>query len=94
LGGVAITKAVNLFTGARLTDEPTCYKCFHRRAIEGITIVSDVFAWEPEVTMKLLNNGIRIAEVPVCYHPRRNEEGKKINWRDGVKALWTVWKHR
>jgi dolichol-phosphate mannosyltransferase len=94
LGGVAITKFVNLLTGARLTDEPTCYKCFHRSALDGLTIDSGDFAWEPEITMKILRRGTRIHEVPIGYHPRKREEGKKINWKDGVKALWTVWKHR
>jgi glycosyltransferase involved in cell wall biosynthesis len=94
LGGVTITKLVNLLTGARLTDEPTCYKCFHRDALEGIAIEQDDFAWEPEITMKLLQGGTPIAEVPVSYHPRKNPEGKKINWKDGVKALWTIWSYR
>jgi glycosyltransferase involved in cell wall biosynthesis len=94
LGGVAITKFVNLMTGARLTDEPTCYKCFHRQALQGIEFDSNDFAWEPEITMKLLRSGARIAEVPIDYHPRKHEDGKKINWRDGLKALWTVWQHR
>ena len=94
LGGVAITQWTNLLTGATLTDEPTCYKCFHRSAIEGIKIVSDDFAWEPEVTVKLLQNGYPIHEVPISYHPRKLSEGKKIHWRDGVKALWTVWRYR
>lgn len=93
LGGVAITKFVNLLQGSKLTDEPTCYKCFHREALEGISIESDDFAWEPEVTVKLLKNGHSIQEVPISYHPRKRGEGKKINWKDGVIALWTVWKH-
>lgn len=94
LGGVAITKFVNLLTGARLTDEPTCYKCFHREAIQDLRIEADDFSWEPEITMKILGKGVSIAEVPISYHPRKREEGKKINWRDGVKALLTVWKYR
>ena len=94
LGGVAITKWTNLLTGAKLTDEPTCYKCFQRDALAGIVIESDDFAWEPEITMKVLNNGIVIREVPVDYHPRKLSEGKKINWKDGLKALWTVWRYR
>lgn len=93
IGGVTITKFVNLLTGSRLTDEPTCYKCFHRDALDGIMIENDDFAWEPEVTMKLLRSGLEIHEVPISYRPRKNEDGKKINWRDGVKALWTVWRH-
>lgn len=94
LGGVAVTKWVNLLSGASLSDEPTCYKCFHRSAMEGILIEHDDFAWEPEVTMKVLTKGIRIHEVPIDYHPRKKEQGKKINWKDGVKALWTAWKYR
>ena len=94
LGGVTITKFTNLLTGASLTDEPTCYKCFHCSVIEGLEIQSDDFSWEPEVTMKILRSGVRIHEVPVNYHPRKNHEGKKINWRDGVAALVTLWKYR
>lgn len=94
LGGVAITKFTNLLSGAALTDEPTCYKCFHRRALEDLRIEADDFAWEPEITMKVLNRGIRIVEVPISYHPRKREQGKKINWMDGVKALLTVWRYR
>lgn len=94
LGGVAITRFTNLLSGASLTDEPTCYKCFHRKAIEGIRIEADDFAWEPEITMKVLARGIRIVEVPISYHPRKREQGKKIHWQDGVKALLTVWRHR
>jgi hypothetical protein len=93
LGGVAITKFVNLLHGSKLTDEPTCYKCFHREALAGIRIESDDFAWEPEVTVKLLKRGYTIAEVPISYHPRKRDEGKKISWKDGVKALWAVWSH-
>ncbi len=94
LGGLAITKSVNFITGAKLTDEPTCYKAFHRSVLEPLQIESNDFAWEPEITMKILTSGIPIHEVPVSYHPRRNADGKKINWRDGLKALWTVWKFR
>jgi glycosyltransferase involved in cell wall biosynthesis len=94
LGGVMITKWTNLLTGSRLTDEPTCYKCFHRTALEGIEIECDDFSWEPEVTIKLLLRGFQITEVPISYHPRKNSEGKKINWTHGVKALWTLWKYR
>lgn len=94
LGGVMITKWTNLLTGAKLTDEPTCYKCFHRTALDGISIECNDFSWEPEVTMKLLMRGIRIVEVPISYHPRKNHEGKKINWRHGVMALWTTLKYR
>ena len=94
LGGVAITWWINLLTGADLTDEPTCYKCFHRSALAGLTIESEGFDWEPEVTVKLLRRGYEIMEVPISYHPRKKAEGKKICWKDGVTALWTALRHR
>jgi dolichol-phosphate mannosyltransferase len=94
LGGVMITKWTNLLTGSKLTDEPTCYKCFHRSVLEGIRIECDDFSWEPEITVKLLKRGYEIREVPISYHPRKNSEGKKINWVHGVKALWTIWSFR
>jgi dolichol-phosphate mannosyltransferase len=94
LGGVAITKWTNLLTGAALTDEPTCYKCFHRTVLEGLEIECDDFSWEPEVTVKLLRKGHAITEVPISYHPRKNSEGKKINWKHGVAALHTVLRYR
>jgi glycosyltransferase involved in cell wall biosynthesis len=90
LGGVSVTKWINLLTGSKLTDEPTCYKCFHRNSLVGLKIEHDDFAWEPEVTVKLLIRGHRIKEVPVSYHPRKRDEGKKINWKDGAKALWVA----
>jgi glycosyltransferase involved in cell wall biosynthesis len=94
LGGVTITQWINLITGACLTDEPTCYKSFRRSVLDGIQIDSNDFAWEPEITVKLLLRGIEIHEVPIDYHPRKNRDGKKINWRDGVKALWIAGKYR
>lgn len=94
LGGVMITQWTNLLTGSALTDEPTCYKCFHRSALANIEIECDDFSWEPEVTVKLLNEGYSIIEVPIAYHPRKTAEGKKINWKHGVMALWTLWKYR
>jgi len=94
LGGVTITKFVNLICGSSLTDEPTCYKCFRREVLKEISIETNDFAWEPEVTVKILNQGITIHEVPISYHPRKNQDGKKIKWQDGVKALRTVWRFR
>lgn len=94
LGGVTITQWTNLIAGSSLTDEPTCYKAFHRSVIEGISIDCDDFSWEPEVTVKLLKQGHAIHEVPISYNPRKTDEGKKINWKHGVKALLTIWKYR
>ncbi len=94
LGGVAITRWTNFLCGSRLTDEPTCYKCFHREVLTDLEIECDDFSWEPEITVKILRKGHSIAEVPISYHPRRREDGKKIRWTDGVKALHTIWKYR
>jgi dolichol-phosphate mannosyltransferase len=94
LGGVMITQWTNLLMGSNLTDEPTCYKCFHRSVLDGIEIECDDFSWEPEVTVKLLRMEHWIIEVPISYHPRKNSEGKKINRKHGVAALWTVLRYR
>ncbi len=94
LGGVIITQFANLLTGAKLTDEPTGYKCFRRSILQGLVIECDDFSWEPEVTIKLMRRGFEIAEVPISYRPRTKREGKKINWRHGFKALATLLRYR
>ena len=69
----------------------TCYKAFTRRALEGITIQEKRFGFEPEITAKIAKKkDLRIYEVPISYYGRTYEEGKKINWRDGVWALWCI----
>jgi hypothetical protein len=72
----------------------TCYKCFRTEVIRSITIESDRFQIEPEVTAKILKRGIPILEVPISYAGRSFHEGKKITWRDGLSAIWTLLKHR
>ncbi len=94
LGGRIVTEFTNLLYGSRLTDEPTCYKCFRAEVIKDITIASDRFDWEAEVTAKVLLSGIEIVEVPISYRPRSFEEGKKISLRDGIAALWTLLGYR
>ena len=94
LGGRVVTEFTNLIYGTRLTDVPTCYKCFRTDVIRGITIENDRFEWEPEVTAKLLRSGIEIHEVPITYRPRSFKEGKKIGVRDGLTALWTLARYR
>ena len=81
---------MNLLYGASMTDEPTCYKTFDGPLIRTLPFTGDRFEWEPEITAKLLRLGYDIAEVPVSYTPRKIDEGKKIDWRDGVMALWTA----
>jgi len=94
LGGRVVTEFANLLYGCRLTDEPTCYKCFRADVIKAITIDSDRFDWEPEVTAKVLRSGIDIVEVPISYRPRSFAEGKKIGVKDGLTALWTLARYR
>lgn len=94
LGGRIVTMATNILFFSRLTDEPTCYKVFYAPIIKDMTLHGNGFEWEPEVTAKILKQGLRIHEVPISYNPRTFDEGKKINWKDGVKALWTLLKYR
>ena len=89
-GGLAVTYWVNLLYGASLTDEPTCYKTFDGDLIRTLSFDGDGFEWEPEITAKLLRLGYAIHEVPVSYAPRKVGEGKKINWRDGLRAFWVA----
>ena len=89
-GGVLLSWTTNLLYGARLTDEPTCYKMWRRELIQSIRLESDGFEFCPEVTAKVLRRGIAIPEVQIRYEPRSIAEGKKIRWHDGVIAMWTL----
>ncbi len=94
LGGRLVTFITNLLFFSKLTDEPTCYKTFKASVIKNIKINGNRFEWEPEVTAKILKKGIKIKEVPIRYYPRSIEQGKKINWKDGLAAIWTLNKYR
>ena len=89
-----LTALSNLFTGEKLTDMETCYKCFKREVIQSIDLKEDRFGFEPEVTAKIARKGIKIKEVPISYYPRTNEEGKKIGFKDGLRAIYCIWKYR
>ena len=89
-----LTTLSNTFTGERLTDMETCYKCFRREIIQSILIEEDRFGFEPEITAKIARAGIRIREVPISYHPRSFQEGKKIGFRDGVRTIRCILKYR
>ncbi len=89
-----LTALSNVATGEKLTDMETCYKCFRREIIQSIDLQEDRFGFEPEITAKLVKKGIRIKEVPISYYPRTNEEGKKIGFKDGLRAIWCIWKYR
>lgn len=89
-----LTTLSNLFTGEKLTDMETCYKCFKREVIQSIDLKEDRFGFEPEVTAKIAKKGIKIKEVPISYYPRTNEEGKKIGFKDGLRAIYCILKYR
>ncbi|MEO8842362.1 MAG: glycosyltransferase family 2 protein [Kofleriaceae bacterium] len=90
VGNKALTMLSNMFTNLNLTDMETCYKVFRAPLIKTITLEQDRFGFEPEVVAKVARAGARIYEVPISYAGRTYEEGKKISWRDGVKALYCV----
>ncbi|HPT24938.1 MAG TPA: glycosyltransferase [Bryobacteraceae bacterium] len=85
-----LTLASNVFTNIHVTDMETCYKVFRSDLLKSIPIRSDRFGFEPEITMKCAKRKLRIYEVPISYHGRTYEEGKKIGWWDGVKALLVI----
>lgn len=89
-----LTLLTNVLFGATITDMETCYKAFKREFIQGITIKSDRFDFEPEITAKVMKQKARLKEVPISYFGRGHEEGKKINWKDGVHAIFALIKFR
>ena len=93
LGNQVLTWLSNVTTNLNLTDMETCYKVFRREVIQSIRIESKRFGIEPEITAKLARRGYRIYEVPISYHGRDYWEGKKIGWKDGVSAVWTILKY-
>ncbi|HEY6050161.1 MAG TPA: glycosyltransferase, partial [Thermoanaerobaculia bacterium] len=93
VGNRMLTLASNMFTNLNLTDMETCYKMFRREVIQSLTIESRRFGIEPEITAKVARRRYRIYEVPISYHGRTYEEGKKIGLKDAFSALWTIVKH-
>ncbi len=93
-GGVMLSKLTNLLYGSRLTDEATGYKVFRTDLIKGLCLESRGFEFCPEVTGKLLRAGHRIHEVPISYTPRMKSQGKKITWKDGILAVYSLVKYR
>ncbi|EKD90200.1 MAG: glycosyl transferase family protein [uncultured bacterium] len=89
-----LTFLTNLLYGSRLSDMETGYKLFSKKVLEKITLNSDKFDFEAEVTAKILKRKIPIVEVPISVKPRTYEEGKKIGWKDGAVAIWILIKHR
>ncbi len=90
----ALTLLTNLLTGLNVTDMEVGYKVFRRDVLRRLTLESDRFGFEPEVTVKVARLGCRVYEVPIRYYGRTYEEGKKITWRDGIAALFHILRYR
>lgn len=90
VGNKFLTLASNMLTDLNLTDMETCYKVFTAQVLERLELRSDRFGFEPEFTAKVARLGCRIYEVPIAYHGRTYAEGKKIGWKDGASAIWSI----
>lgn len=90
LGNQFLTMMSNMFTNLNLSDMETCYKVFRGDLLRGMTLRSNRFGIEPELTAKVAKAKARIYEVPIAYHGRTYAEGKKIGWKDGVSAIWAI----
>ena len=93
VGNGVLTLLSNMFTNLNLTDMETCYKAFRREVIQSITIEENRFGFEPEITAKVAKLHVRVYEVGIAYYGRTYAEGKKVNWRDGVRAIYCVVKY-
>ncbi len=94
LGNRLLSLATSIFYGACITDMETGYKAFRKEVVQGMALHARGFDIEPEITAKILKRGYRILEVPIGFKARTFDEGKKITWRDGITALWTLLKYR
>jgi len=93
VGNGFLTLLSNMFTDLNLTDMETCYKAFRTDIIQSVRIQEHRFGFEPEITAKLARKRCRIYEVGISYYGRTYDEGKKIGWRDGVRAIWCIMKY-
>ncbi|MGA2218566.1 MAG: glycosyltransferase family 2 protein, partial [Terracidiphilus sp.] len=93
VGNRVLTTCSNMATDLNLTDMETCYKTFRREVIQNIRIEENRFGFEPEITAKVAKAKVRIYEVGISYTGRTYAEGKKIGWRDGVRAIWCICKY-
>jgi glycosyltransferase involved in cell wall biosynthesis len=94
LGNRVLTFLTNVMYNTMLTDMETCYKVMRTEVLRSMTLKSDSFGIEPEMTAKIFKRGYRVYEIPITYDGRGYDEGKKISWRDGVVALWVLLKYR
>ena len=93
VGNFVLTLLSNCLTNVNLSDMETCYKAFRREVIQAIPIEENRFGFEPEITVKIAKRRLRIYEVGISYWGRTYEEGKKIGWKDGFRALWCLLKY-
>ena len=93
MGNGLLTQLSNVLTDLNLTDMETCYKAFRREIIQSIHIRENRFGFEPEITAKVARRKLRIYEVGISYYGRTYQEGKKIGWRDGIRAIWCIIKY-
>jgi glycosyltransferase involved in cell wall biosynthesis len=93
IGNKFLTMLSNMFTNLNLTDMETCYKVFRREILQKITIEENRFGFEPEITAKIAKMKVSVYEVAISYYGRTYEEGKKIGWKDGVRAIWCILKY-
>ena len=93
VGNRFLTLLSNMFTNLNVTDMETCYKLFRREVLLKIKLEENRFGFEPEITAKVARLGVPIYEVGICYYGRTYEEGKKIGWRDGFRALYAIVKY-
>ncbi len=93
LGNWVLTTLSNMFTNINLTDMETCFKAFRREIIQSITIEENRFGFEPEITAKIAKKNCRIYEVGISYYGRTYAEGKKIGWKDGLRAVYCIVKY-
>lgn len=94
IGNMFLTTLSNMFTNVNLTDMETGYKVFTKKVNDTLTFKCNRFGFEPEFTAKVAKNNFRIYEVPISYNGRDYSEGKKITWKDGVAAIWYIFKFR
>jgi glycosyltransferase involved in cell wall biosynthesis len=90
IGNRFLTLLSNMFTDLNLTDMETCYKMIRTDLLRTIPLEAERFGFEPEITARLAQTGARIYELPISYHGRSYAEGKKIGWKDGVSAIWSI----
>ena len=93
VGNWGLTLVSNMITNLNMTDMETCYKVFRREVIQAIPLEEDRFGFEPEVTVKIAKRNLRVYEVGISYWGRTYAEGKKIGWKDGLRALWCLLKY-